>query len=200
MIGPWNRESRGRRPRLSCKEEKKRFRPSESENTAADRQSLGGCLTPTLRNPYAECRPYYSATVPPHALRRVPRSYSLLLIILLMIVFRLGRAPGGARRAGRSVRGRPSRWPPGASAPLGLFVTGSSTSSKVVFGRLQRRTAELKGLRASILLAAQNGGSAIGSEGPPSKLLVGANTVTVAGRMEKSCRPRPRRSSCSSSW
>ncbi len=65
---------------------------------------------------------------------------------------------------------------------LGAFVSGSNTNSNVVFGMLQRRTAELLGLRASVVLAAQNGGGAIGSVVSPAKLLVGASTVKMGGR------------------
>lgn len=52
----------------------------------------------------------------------------------------------------------------------------------LVFGMLQRRTAELLGLRASVVLAAQNGGGAIGSVVSSAKLLVGASTVKMGGR------------------
>ena len=49
-----NRESRGRRPRLSTKEEKKRFRPSVSQHTCVAGCLLGASLTPVLRKPYGE--------------------------------------------------------------------------------------------------------------------------------------------------
>lgn len=71
---------------------------------------------------------------------------------------------------------------PGRPGALGAFVTGSNTNSNVVFGMLQRRTAELLGLRAGHVLAAQNGGGAIGSVISPARLLVGARTVKMAGR------------------
>jgi hypothetical protein len=124
MVRSENRESRGRRPRLSCKEEKKRFRPSESENTAADRQSLVGCLTPTLRNPYAGHGGSHLPRSPPHAPRLVARSF-------------LGpvdhcahdHIPIGAR-----TRWGPPGWPVGAGSAFPLASGGISA-----FGAFRHR-------------------------------------------------------------
>ena len=64
---------------------------------------------------------------------------------------------------------------------LGAFITGSNTNSNVVFAALQLRTAELLGLPAAIILAAQTTGGAIGSVLAPTKIIVGASTTGAAG-------------------
>lgn len=48
-----NLESRGRRPRLSLKEEKKRFRPSSYNIGQLSPNARVAILTDFLRNPYA---------------------------------------------------------------------------------------------------------------------------------------------------
>ncbi len=63
---------------------------------------------------------------------------------------------------------------------LGSFMTGSNTSSNVVFSALQMRTAETLQLAIPILLAAQTAGGAIGSIFAPAKVVVGASTVSAA--------------------
>lgn len=72
------------------------------------------------------------------------------------------------------------------AAPLigavGAFVTGSNTNSNVVFGPLQRDSALLVQLSVPWILAAQNGGGAVGSMLAPAKIIVGASTVGLAGR------------------
>jgi hypothetical protein len=50
---PKNQESRGRRPRLSAKEEKKRFRPSSLKDSPDGERPQGARPTPALRKPYA---------------------------------------------------------------------------------------------------------------------------------------------------
>lgn len=64
---------------------------------------------------------------------------------------------------------------------LGAFITGSNTNSNVVFAALQLRTAQLLGLQAAIVLAAQTTGGAIGSVVAPTKIIVGASTTGAAG-------------------
>jgi lactate permease len=64
---------------------------------------------------------------------------------------------------------------------LGAFITGSNTNSNVVFAALQLRTAELLGLQAALILAAQTTGGAIGSVVAPTKIIVGASTTGAAG-------------------
>jgi len=65
---------------------------------------------------------------------------------------------------------------------LGAFMTGSNTNSNVVFGVLQQQTANLAGLSAAIILAAQTTGGALGSMIAPAKILVGCSTVGLSGK------------------
>jgi lactate permease len=65
---------------------------------------------------------------------------------------------------------------------LGAFMTGSNTNSNVVFGALQKRTAELLAYSVPIILAAQTAGAALGSVMAPTKVVVGASTAGMAGR------------------
>jgi lactate permease len=64
---------------------------------------------------------------------------------------------------------------------LGAFMTGSNTNSNVVFGGLQLETAQLAGLSAALMLAAQTTGGALGSMIAPAKILVGCSTVGLSG-------------------
>lgn len=64
---------------------------------------------------------------------------------------------------------------------LGAFMTGSNTNSNVVFGVLQQKTAQLAGVSAALILAAQTTGGALGSMIAPAKILVGCSTVGLAG-------------------
>lgn len=65
---------------------------------------------------------------------------------------------------------------------LGAFMTGSNTNSNVVFGVLQQQTAQLAGLSAALILAAQTTGGALGSMIAPAKILVGCSTVGLSGK------------------
>jgi lactate permease len=65
---------------------------------------------------------------------------------------------------------------------LGAFMTGSNTNSNVVFAGLQLRTAELLGLSATLILAGQTAGGAIGSVVAPTKVIVGASTAEMVGK------------------
>jgi lactate permease len=60
---------------------------------------------------------------------------------------------------------------------LGAFISGSNTSSNLLFGMLQRRTAEMLGLSVAWVLAAQTTGGAIGSVVSPAKVVVGTASV-----------------------
>ena len=60
---------------------------------------------------------------------------------------------------------------------LGAFVTGSNVNSNAVFGILQRNTAELLGLSALTILAAQTAAAAVISVMSPAKVTVGCSTV-----------------------
>jgi lactate permease len=63
---------------------------------------------------------------------------------------------------------------------LGAFMTGSNTNSNVVFGSLQLETALTIGISASLILATQTAGGAIGSLFAPAKVIVGCSTVPGA--------------------
>jgi lactate permease len=65
---------------------------------------------------------------------------------------------------------------------LGAFMTGSNTNSNVVFGVLQKETAQLAGLSTALILAAQTTGGALGSMIAPAKILVGCSTVGLSGK------------------
>ncbi len=65
---------------------------------------------------------------------------------------------------------------------LGAFMTGSATNSNVVFGALQRQTAELLGLSVTLILSAQAAGGALGSVLAPAKVIVGCTTVGLSGK------------------
>jgi lactate permease len=65
---------------------------------------------------------------------------------------------------------------------LGAFITGSNTNSNVIFAMLQKRTAELLGYSATVILAAQTAGGAVGSVVAPTKVVVGASTAGMAGK------------------
>jgi lactate permease len=65
---------------------------------------------------------------------------------------------------------------------LGAFMTGSNTNSNVVFAPLQQQAAELLGISALIILAAQTTGGALGSMLAPAKLIVGCSTAGLAGQ------------------
>jgi lactate permease len=61
-------------------------------------------------------------------------------------------------------------------------MTGSNTNSNVVFGMLQKQTAELAGLSIPVILGAQTTGGSIGSMLAPAKILVGCSTVGLSGK------------------
>ena len=65
---------------------------------------------------------------------------------------------------------------------IGAFMTGSNTNSNVVFGALQYRTAELLGYSVMIILGAQTAGAAIASIIAPTKVVVGASAIGMAGK------------------
>lgn len=65
---------------------------------------------------------------------------------------------------------------------LGAIMTGSNANSNLIFSALQQKTAELLGLPAALILAAQTTGGAIGSVAAPTKVIVGAITAGMEGR------------------
>jgi lactate permease len=65
---------------------------------------------------------------------------------------------------------------------LGAVMTGSNANSNLVFSALQLRTAEILGLPAALILAAQTTGGALGSVAAPTKVIVGASTAGLEGK------------------
>lgn len=63
---------------------------------------------------------------------------------------------------------------------IGSFVTGSTTSSNALFAALQRDVAELIGLPAHVLLAAQTAGGNVGNAIAPVVILIGVTAVDAA--------------------
>ncbi len=61
-------------------------------------------------------------------------------------------------------------------------MTGSNTNSNVIFGGLQKQVAELGGISAVVILAAQTTGGALGSMIAPAKIIVGCSTVGLSGQ------------------
>ena len=72
---------------------------------------------------------------------------------------------------------------------LGAFVTGSNTSSNLMFGALQANTAGLLGLDVPLVLALQNVGGALGSVVSPTKVIVAVSTLGLAGQEGRVMRP-----------
>ena len=65
---------------------------------------------------------------------------------------------------------------------LGCFMTGSNTTSNVMFGALQVETARGLGVSTVLIAAAQSVGGSLGSIVAPAKVLIGAVVVGLAGR------------------
>jgi lactate permease len=72
---------------------------------------------------------------------------------------------------------------------LGAFVTGSNTSSNLMFGALQAKAAGLLGLDVPLVLALQNVGGALGSVVSPTKIIVAVSTLGLAGQEGRVMRP-----------
>lgn len=65
---------------------------------------------------------------------------------------------------------------------LGSFVTGSATTSNIIFADFQVAAASATGLSANLALAGQGFGSAIGNIIAPHNIVAGAATVGLIGR------------------
>jgi len=65
---------------------------------------------------------------------------------------------------------------------LGAFMTGSNTNSNVLLTPLQQQAAQLLGIAAPVILAAQTTGGGVGSALAPAKLIVGCSTAGLAGQ------------------
>lgn len=65
---------------------------------------------------------------------------------------------------------------------LGCFMTGSNTSSNVMFGALQMQTAISLGISPLIIACIQSIGGSLGSAIAPAKVLIGSTLVGLNGR------------------
>lgn len=65
---------------------------------------------------------------------------------------------------------------------LGAFLTGSNTSSNVLFGAFQINTAELLDFSPEIIASTQSIGGSIGSAIAPAKILLGTSVVGITGK------------------
>jgi lactate permease len=65
---------------------------------------------------------------------------------------------------------------------MGSFMTGSNTNSNVMFGLLQVETARSLGIGPVTIASIQSIGASIGSSLAPTKVMVGAAIVGIAGR------------------
>lgn len=107
----------------------------------------------------------------------MPSSLSIVSMVSLAVVMSYAGmtdvlAQGLARASGRAFP---------VVAPwigaLGAFVSGSNTSSNLLFAMLQLRTAQLLELQLPWVLAAQTAGGAIGSVIAPTKVVVGVSSA-----------------------
>jgi len=73
---------------------------------------------------------------------------------------------------------------------LGAFLTGSNTSSNVLFGAFQVNTANLINFSPDIIASTQSIGGSLGSAIAPAKILLGTSVVGITGKegeIIKSC-------------
>mgnify|MGYP000020469107 CR=1 FL=1 len=61
---------------------------------------------------------------------------------------------------------------------IGTYVTGSNTASNIIFAALQESYAEIVGYNPIVVLSLQNCGGGLGSMIAPSKIAVGASTLS----------------------
>jgi lactate permease len=114
--------------------------------------------------------------------RVVPSSVSILSMIGMAVIMEYSGMTDTIARGLAGVLGTLfpiiSPW----IGALGAFMTGSNTNSNVVFGSLQKQTAELLGFSLAIILAAQTSGGSLGSVAAPTKIIVGTSTTGITGR------------------
>jgi lactate permease len=65
---------------------------------------------------------------------------------------------------------------------LGTFTTGSYSNSNILFGPLQKNTAQLLHLNTGLVVSAQSAGSSLGGMIAPAKILVGCSTTGINGK------------------
>ena len=111
-------------------------------------------------------------------------SSSVLTVFLLMILASVMNDSGMvtifARGMGRLGRGIFPVLSP-LIGILGAFLTGSNTSSNVLFGAFQVNTADLLDLSPHMIAAAQSIGGSLGSAVAPAKIIMGTAIVGLEG-------------------
>lgn len=116
------------------------------------------------------------------ASRMLPSSVGITSIVLMAVVMQhagmIDALASGFSSAVQEAFPLLSPW----LGALGAFMTGSNTNSNLVMSQLQLRTAELLGLPAAVILAAQTTGGALGSVIAPTKIIVGASTAGLSGK------------------
>ncbi|MEW6426197.1 MAG: lactate permease LctP family transporter [Bacillota bacterium] len=65
---------------------------------------------------------------------------------------------------------------------LGVFITGSDTSSNALFGKMQQVTAESMGLNPVLTVAANSSGGVVGKMISPQSIVVGTSSTGLTGR------------------
>jgi lactate permease len=65
---------------------------------------------------------------------------------------------------------------------IGVFLTGSNTSSNALFGNLQKLTAQGMGLSDVLMASAGNAGSPAGKMISPQSIVIAASAVGLLGR------------------
>lgn len=111
----------------------------------------------------------------------IPSSVGITAMVMMAVIMRdtgmIEQLAEGLSRAVGSLFPLLSPW----VGALGAFMTGSNTNSNLVFALLQLRTAEVMGVPAAVILAAQTSGAALGSVIAPTKVIVGASTAGLVG-------------------
>lgn len=113
--------------------------------------------------------------------RMAPSSFGILMLVSMSVV--MNHAGMTATIANGIAAGVGSLYPLASPfiGALGAFMTGSNTNSNVIFAQLQLRTAQVIGLSAPIILAAQTAGGALGSVIAPAKIIIGTATAGLKG-------------------
>ena len=112
----------------------------------------------------------------------IPSSVGITAMVMMAVIM---RDAGMTERLADGLSGAVGPFFPVLSpwvGALGAFMTGSNTNSNLVFALLQLRTAEVMGIPAALILAAQTSGGALGSVVAPTKVIVGASTAGLAGK------------------
>ena len=123
-----------------------------------------------------------AASMAAAARRLVPVALALVVMLSLSRVMLHAGMIDALAEAGATGAG--AAWPLVAPAVgvLGSFVTGSATTSNILFTNLQATTATDLGLPVVMIVAAQGMGAAIGNLISPLNIIAGAATVGLAGR------------------